>query len=42
MLKDNATLEEVFADVVITDANTVTVSFALAPALNAYRVIIKK
>ena len=42
MLKDNATLEEVFADVVITDANTVTVIFALAPALNAYRVIIKK
>lgn len=42
MLKDNATLEEVFADVVITDTNNVTVSFALAPALNAYRVIIKK
>ena len=42
MLKDNSTLEEVFADVVITDANTVTVSFATAPALNAYRVIIKK
>jgi hypothetical protein len=42
MLKDNATLEEVFSDVVITDANTVTVSFAFAPALNAYRVIIKK
>jgi hypothetical protein len=42
MLKDNSTLEEVFADVVITDANTVTVSFAVAPALNAYRVIIKK
>lgn len=42
MLKDNATLEEVFADVVITDANTVTVSFATAPASNAYRVVIKK
>lgn len=42
MLKDNSTLEEVFADVVITDANTVTVSFATAPATNAYRVIIKK
>lgn len=42
MIKDNTTLEEVFADVVITDANTVTVSFATAPANNAYRVIIKK
>lgn len=42
MIKDNATLEEVFADVVITDANTVTVSFAIAPLSNAYRVIIKK
>lgn len=42
MLKDNSTLEEVIADVVITDTNNVTVSFASAPALNAYRVIIKK
>jgi hypothetical protein len=42
MLKDNATLEEVFADVVITDVNTVTISFAVAPSSNAYRVIIKK
>ena len=42
MIKDNTTLEEVFADVVITDANTITVSFATAPASNAYRVIIKK
>jgi hypothetical protein len=42
MLKDNTTLEEVFADVVITDANTVTIGFATAPAANAYRVVIKK
>jgi hypothetical protein len=42
MIKDNTTLEEVFTDVVITDANTVTVSFATAPSANAYRVIIKK
>jgi hypothetical protein len=42
MIKDNTTLEEVFADVVITDANTVTVSFATAPLSNAYRIIIKK
>ena len=42
MIKDNATLEEVITDIVITDAATVTVSFAVAPAANAYRVIIKK
>jgi hypothetical protein len=42
MVKDNTTLEEVITDVVITDAATVTVSFATAPSANAYRVIIKK
>lgn len=42
MVKSNGTLEEVFTDVVITDANIVTVSFAIAPTANAYRVIIKK
>lgn len=41
-VKDNSTLDLVITDVVITDANNVTVSFASAPALNAYRVIIKK
>lgn len=42
MVKDNSTLEEVITDIVITDVNTVTVSFAVAPTANAYRVIIKK
>lgn len=42
MVKDNTTLEQVFTDAVITDTNTVTISFASAPASNAYRVIIKK
>ena len=42
MIKDNTTLEEVFTDVVITNSNTVTVSFITAPSTNAYRVIIKK
>ena len=41
-VKEISSLELVLTDVVITDANNVTVSFATAPALNAYRVIIKK
>jgi hypothetical protein len=39
---DNATKEEVFTDVAITSASVVTVSFAIAPTSNAYRVVIKK
>lgn len=39
---DNSTYEEVFTDVVRTSTSVVTVSFAVAPALNAYRVVIKK
>jgi hypothetical protein len=39
---DNATYEEVMADVVATSTTVVTVTFALAPASNAYRVVIKK
>jgi len=39
---DNATYEEVIVDVVLTSTTVVTVTFAIAPASNAYRVIIKK
>jgi hypothetical protein len=37
---DNATYDTVECDVVRTDINTVTVSFSVAPATNAYRVVI--
>jgi len=37
---DNATYDTVETDVVRTDADTVTVSFAVAPGNNAYRVVI--
>ncbi len=40
-IKDNTNLDLVEADVVITDANNVTVSFNTAPALNEFRVIIQ-
>lgn len=39
---DNATYEEVLTDVAATSTSVVTVSFATAPASNAYRVVIKK
>jgi hypothetical protein len=39
---DNTTYEEVITDVVLTSTSVVTVSFAVAPASNAYRVVIKK
>lgn len=39
---DSSTYEEVFTDVVLTSTSVVTVSFAVAPASNAYRVVIKK
>lgn len=39
---DNSTYEEVITDVVLTSTSVVTVTFAVAPALNAYRVVIKK
>ena len=38
---DNATYDTVYVDTVRTDANTVTLTFASAPALNAYRVLIQ-
>jgi hypothetical protein len=37
---DNATYDTVECDVVRTDTNTVTVSFATAPTTNAYRVVV--
>jgi len=37
---DNASYDTVEADVVRTDANTVTVSFTVAPANDAYRVVV--
>lgn len=39
---ENATSEEVITDVTLTSTTVVTVSFATAPASNAYRVVIKK
>lgn len=42
VIYDNSTYEEVITDVVLTSTSVVTVSFAAAPASNAYRVVIKK
>lgn len=42
VIYDNTTYEEVITDVVLTSTSVVTVSFAVAPASNAYRVVIKK
>jgi len=39
---DNATEEEIITDVATTTVNSVTVSFAVAPSTDAYRVVIKK
>lgn len=41
-LFDNANYDTVYADVVRTDTNTVTVTFAVAPSSNAYRVLVQK
>lgn len=39
---NNTTFEKVFVDFVATTVNTATVTFATAPAANAFRVVIKK
>jgi hypothetical protein len=39
-VKDTSTLNIVFPDITITDANNVTITFATAPATNAYRVTV--
>lgn len=39
---DNATYDTVHVDTVRTDTNTVTLTFAAAPSLNAYRVLISR
>lgn len=39
---DNSTYETVYTDVARTSTTQVTVSFAVAPALNAYRVVIQR
>jgi hypothetical protein len=39
---DNATYENVFVDTARPTVNTVTLTFATAPALNSYRVIIQR
>lgn len=42
LIYDNATYEQVFADVAMTSTSVATFSFATAPGANAYRVVIKK
>ena len=39
---DNATYDTVYTDVIRTSVNVVTVTFATAPASNAYRVVIQR
>jgi hypothetical protein len=39
-IKDKTTLQLVYPDVVVTDANNVTVTFATAPAAAAYRAVV--
>ena len=39
-IRDNSDDAHVLADVVSTDINTVTITFAVAPSSNAYRVTV--
>lgn len=38
---DNSTFEQVLVDIVHTDANNITVTFAVAPTSNQYRVVVQ-
>lgn len=42
LIYDNATYEQVYADIMMETTNVIVVSFATAPSSNAYRVVIKK
>jgi hypothetical protein len=40
MVRDASTHDEILVDVQMTSVNTVTLTFAVAPASNAYKVVV--